>query len=70
MIPTMVHGTKSTARLFFFGGGEYFLTKEVEKQKKERDLPFKLKWNMLTAYSILGEIQRKFSSHSKLKWNM
>lgn len=65
MIPTMVHGTKSTPRPRV----EYFLTKE-EKQKKERDLPFKLKWNMLTAYSILGEIQRKFSSHSKLKWNM
>lgn len=53
MIPTMVHGTKSTARR----GVEYFLTKE-EKQKKERDLP-----NGATAHKFEKRIQKIFKSY-------
>lgn len=53
MIPTMVHGTKSTPRPRV----EYFLTKE-EKQKKERDLP-----NGATAHKFEKRIQKIFKSY-------
>lgn len=40
------------------GGVEYFLTKEEEKQKKERDLP-----NGATAHKFEKRIQKIFKSY-------